>query len=119
MTAKRRSSSTFVASSLAYWQVGALRLRKKMLCCSHFRQTGICCSRKEDQKKVSSLLKDSIPKFTVASTYNLRMEMGIGMPTQVRRGAWDTVSEFVMSLSIGHYERWPQCPDLLEKAGSM
>jgi hypothetical protein len=47
------------------------------------------------------------------------MEMGIGMPTQVRRGAWDTVSEFVMSLSIGHYERWPQCPDLLEKAGSM
>lgn len=69
-------------------------------------------------RKITNLTKDnSLPRFTVASTYNLRTEMGTGMPTQVRRGfAWDTVSEFVMSVSIGHYERWPQCPDLLRKS---
>lgn len=55
-------------------------------------------------------------KFTVASPFNFRTLMGFGMPTPVRRGyAWDTVSKFVMSLYIGHYERWPQCPDLLRK----
>jgi hypothetical protein len=56
-------------------------------------------------------------KFVIASTYNMRTEIGFGMPTQVRRGdAWNTVSAFTMALSIGHYERWPQCPDLLRKS---
>ena len=59
----------------------------------------------------------SIPRFAVASTFNMRTAMGTGMPTQIRRGeAWNTVSEFVMSVYIGHYERWPQCPDLLRKS---
>ncbi len=45
------------------------------------------------------------PKFTVASTYNMRTEIGAGMPTQLRKGdAWNTVSAFVMGISIGHYE---------------
>ena len=58
-----------------------------------------------------------IPRFTVVSTFNFRTAMGTGMPTQVRRGeAWNTISEFVMSVYIGHYERWPQCPDLLRKS---
>lgn len=57
-----------------------------------------------------------IQRFTVASPFNFRTLMGFGMPTPIRRGyAWDTVSKFVMSLYIGHYERWPQCPDLLRK----
>ena len=30
--------------------------------------------------------------------------------------AWTKISKFVMDLSIGHYERWPQCPDLLRKS---
>ena len=59
----------------------------------------------------------TLPKFAVASTFNLRTVLGTGMPTQIRRGeAWESVSNFVMSLSIGHYERWPQCPDLLRKS---
>jgi hypothetical protein len=57
------------------------------------------------------------PKFTVASAFNMRTMLGTGMPTQVRKGAaWESVSRFVMSLTIGHYERWPQCPDLLRKS---
>jgi hypothetical protein len=56
----------------------------------------------------------TVPKFSIASTYNMRTAMGSGMPTQIRKGAaWLAVSQFVMDLSIGHYERWPQCPDLV------
>jgi hypothetical protein len=56
-------------------------------------------------------------RFAVASTFNLRTELGTGMPTQQRRGdIYDTVTSFVTTLSIGHYERWPQCPDLLRKS---
>ena len=55
-------------------------------------------------------------KFAVASTFNLRTEMGSGMQQQVRRGEqYDQVTSFVTSLYLGHYERWPQCPDLLRK----
>lgn len=55
-------------------------------------------------------------KFSVLGTYNLRTTWGSGMPLQTRRGeAWQKVSEFIMGLSIGHYERWPECPDLLRK----
>ena len=68
-------------------------------------------------KHVKTREKTIIPRFTVVSTFNFRTAMGTGMPTQVRRGeAWNTVSEFVMSVYIGHYERWPQCPDLLRKS---
>jgi hypothetical protein len=56
-------------------------------------------------------------RFSVASTFNLRTAMGTGMPTQVRKGEiYDLVTLFVTTLSIGHYERWPQCPDLLRKS---
>jgi hypothetical protein len=59
--------------------------------------------------------KTPIP-FIVASTFNLRTEMRVGMPTQIRRGEiYDIVTEFVTTTRIGHYERWPQCPDLLRK----
>lgn len=55
-------------------------------------------------------------RFTVASPFNFRTLMGTGMPTPYRRGyVYDTVTKFVTSLQIGHYERWPQCPDLLRK----
>lgn len=54
--------------------------------------------------------------FAVASTFNMRTEMGTGMRTQVRRGEqYDKVTQFVTSTFLGHYERWPQCPDLLRK----
>ena len=57
------------------------------------------------------------PKFTVTSAYNLRTQLGTGMPTQVRRGeSWHAVMNFVMQLTVGHYERYPQCPDLLRKS---
>lgn len=58
----------------------------------------------------------SRPLFTIASTFNLRTELGKGMPTQQRKGlAWTQISDLIMSMSIGHYERWSQCPDLLRK----
>eukprot|EP01038_Epipyxis_sp_PR26KG_P017027 gene17027-23406_t len=58
-----------------------------------------------------------LPRFSIASTFNLRTELGKGMPTQIRKGVvYQKVTSFVQSLSIGHYERWPQCPDLLRKS---
>lgn len=55
-------------------------------------------------------------RFVIASTYNLRTELGKGMPTQARKGViWETVSKFFTGLRIGHYERWSQCPDLLRR----
>ena len=60
--------------------------------------------------------KFAAAKFAVASTFNLRTNMGSGMQQQVRRGQqYDEVTTFVQSLYLGHYERWPQCPDLLRK----
>ena len=55
--------------------------------------------------------------FTVASTYNMRTAIATGMKTQVRRGEeYDSVTSFVTSMRIGHYERYPQCPDLLRRS---
>lgn len=72
---------------------------------------------RDNKYQVSNPLSGIKPKFSVTSTFNLRTVLGTGMPTQVRKGAaWESVSAFVMSLSIGHYERWPQCPDLLRKS---
>jgi hypothetical protein len=55
--------------------------------------------------------------FAVAGTENLRTQMGVyGMSSNVRRGSqYDTVTSFVTSVLLGHYERFPQCPDLLRK----
>jgi hypothetical protein len=55
--------------------------------------------------------------FSVVGTINFRTALGVyGMNNQVRRGAqYDTVTSFVTSLILGHYERFPQCPDLLRK----
>ena len=37
--------------------------------------------------------------FIVASTFNMRTEMGAGMPTQVRRGTiYDIVTKFVTNM---------------------
>jgi hypothetical protein len=66
-------------------------------------------SRDQNQK--------ALPVFFVSGAYNLRTWMGTGMPTQQRRGdIWTSVSQFTEGISIGHYERWPQCPDLLRKS---
>ncbi len=55
-------------------------------------------------------------KFFVSSTFNMRTEWGKGMSSANRKGdEWDSISAFVMSLCVGHYERWPECPDLLRK----
>jgi len=55
--------------------------------------------------------------FAVAGTFNLRTELGVrGMASQLRRGPqYDQVTSFVTSTFLGHYERFPQCPDLLRK----
>lgn len=55
--------------------------------------------------------------FAVAGTFNLRTEMGVrGMASQNRRGPqYDALTAFVTSTFLGHYERFPQCPDLLRK----
>lgn len=72
------------------------------------------------QQRDQKLVEEKVPlrpRFSVTSTFNLRTALGTGMPTQLRRGeAWDSMSKLIMSLSIGHYERWPQCPDLLRKS---
>jgi hypothetical protein len=48
----------------------------------------------------------SIPKFTVASTYNLRTFMGYGLPSASRSGPMHAaVTSFVTATHIGHYER--------------
>eukprot|EP01031_Cornospumella_fuschlensis_P032820 gene32820-39680_t len=61
----------------------------------------------------NSSARSAATMFSVLGTYNLRTTWGRGMPLQTRRGeAWQRVSAFVMGLSIGHYERWPECPDL-------
>ena len=55
-------------------------------------------------------------QFIITSTFNLRTEMGTGMPSTARRGpVYDTITNFVTSTYLGHYERFPQCPDLLRK----
>ena len=69
---------------------------------------------KEDMDTITSGRR---PRFSVASTFNLRTAMGTGMPTPHRRGdIYDMVTLFVTTISLGHYERWPQCPDLLRKS---
>jgi hypothetical protein len=59
----------------------------------------------------------SLPtKFLIASTYNMRTMWGSGMASQQRKGPqWTAMSSLIQNVSIGHYERWPQCPDLLRK----
>ncbi len=43
-------------------------------------------------------------------------ELARGMSIQKRGGSeWRIVSDVIMSLSLGHFERWPQCPDILRK----
>eukprot|EP01041_Mallomonas_annulata_P005933 gene5933-11969_t len=55
-------------------------------------------------------------RFIVASTFNLRTMMGSGLPIQIRAGKiYETVTSFVTNVMIAHYERWPQCPDILRK----
>lgn len=55
-------------------------------------------------------------RFVVASTFNLRTEMALGLPHQQRNGpVYDKVTTFVTNTYIGHYERFHQCPDVLRK----
>jgi len=71
---------------------------------------------KRDKALAGSNKKQQPMPFIVASTFNMRTEMGTGMPTQVRRGpVYDIVTKFVTNMHLAHYERWPQCPDLLRK----
>jgi hypothetical protein len=56
------------------------------------------------------------PRFVVASTFNLKAVLGFGLPLQQRRGiVFNTVTTFIENTMIGHYERLPQCADLLRK----
>jgi len=100
-------SQISIFSKESFPQCTYTRLIQDILSCYTYLQ-------ERDKKKP----KDTIlPRFSVASTYNMRTAMGSGMPTQIRRGtAWTSVSNFVMDLSIGHYERWPQCPDLVSNS---
>lgn len=69
----------------------------------------------KNDRKQSDLMM-GIPKFTVASTYNLRTFMAFGLPNAARSGAvYAAVTSFVTATMIGHYERQPQCPDTLRK----
>lgn len=57
-----------------------------------------------------------LKRFVVASTFNLRSEIAVGLPSQERRGPiYDKVTQFVTNTYIGHYERFHQCPDVLRK----
>lgn len=68
---------------------------------------------KQDGRNISSVKP---MKFVVSSTFNLRTAIGTGLVSQVRRGyEYDQVTAFVTAMRIGHYERIPQCPDLLRK----
>jgi hypothetical protein len=55
--------------------------------------------------------------FIVSSGHNLKTVIGHGLPLAVRKGtAFDTISRFIESVFIGHYERIPQCADILRKS---
>ena len=61
-------------------------------------------------------LSDGLPKFSVAGTFNLRTSIGFGLPGTNRKGRiYDAVTSFVVNSYMGHYERHPQCPDVLRK----
>ena len=48
-------------------------------------------------------------RFFVASTFNFRSILGMGMPTQVRRGSdWESVSRFTKGVMLASYERISQ-----------
>jgi hypothetical protein len=71
----------------------------------------------ESYKRSFSSIAALPPKFLIASTYNMRTMWGRGMASQIRKGKdYNTITNFVQNISgVGHYERWPQCPDLLRK----
>ena len=49
-------------------------------------------------------MKEGIPKFTIASTFNLRTYMAFGLPSAIRSGPTHTaISSFVTSTAIGTY----------------
>ena len=61
-------------------------------------------------------LSDGLPKFSVAGTFNLRTSIGFGLPGSSRKGRiYDAVTSLVVNSYMGHYERHPQCPDVLRK----
>ena len=61
-------------------------------------------------------LSDGLPKFSVAGTFNLRTSIGFGLPGTNRKGrVYDAVTSLVVNSYMGHYERHPQCPDVLRK----
>lgn len=97
------------------WRVGKLDAPKE---CSYASLIEDIVSYVKYVKEVRKVDMQSGPlRFVVASTFNMRTAMGTGMPTQIRRGTiYDTVTQFVTSVHIGHYERYPQCPDLLRKS---
>lgn len=60
-------------------------------------------------------MDEGIPKFTVASTYNLKTVMAFGLESAARSGpAYSAITSFVTSLSIGMYSQriiseFPNC----------
>ncbi len=69
------------------------------------------------EKYVQKRLPSSRKLFAVAGTRNLRTQMGVlGLRENIRKGEqYDAITKFVTSVYLGHYERFPQCPDLLRK----
>jgi len=105
-----------------HWRVSSLGLGSRTDCTygsliesviGHVRERGLVTSQTQSP---SSTRSTKPYPFSVASTFNMRTEMGTGLKSQVRRGPeYDQVTSFVTSMFLGHYERWPQCPDLLRK----
>ena len=66
-----------------------------------------------DIKKMQ--MSDGLPKFSVASTFNLRTSIGFGLPGTNRNGkVYDAVTNVVVNSYMGHYERHPQVETTLK-----
>ena len=71
------------------WRVAefsSLSLKKDKSLCTYSRliqDIVSCATYIEQRNKKKAANSTSLPRFTVASTYNMRTQMGMGMPTQV------------------------------------
>jgi hypothetical protein len=65
----------------------------------------------------SSKRKYNIPRFIVASTFNLKTVLSFALPTQKRSGKlFEQLSTFIETTYLAHHERIPQCADILRKS---
>ena len=92
--------------------------------CSHLPPDSSMCGIDEVVRSILEYMKYvssrpatiSRPRFIVSSMYHLKLVLGYGMPTQQRRGsAYATMTSFIETTMVGHYERLPVCSDLLRR----